>query len=72
MYDITKYETFESAAARWMKELRECADSNIVVILAGNKSDLKDLRAVPEDEARAYASACLHVTYSLKVLLASS
>ena len=40
MYDITKHGTFENID-RWLKELREHADSNIVVLLVGNKSDLK-------------------------------
>ncbi len=43
--------------------------------LSGNKLDLKDLRAVPEDEARAYASAYLHssfVGYSFITLLAEN
>jgi len=41
---------------RWLKELRDHADSNIVIMLVGNKSDLKHLRAVPTEEARAFAS----------------
>lgn len=38
-----------------MKELRDHADQNIVIMLVGNKSDLRHLRAVPTDEAKAYA-----------------
>ena len=41
---------------RWLKELRDHADSNIVIMLVGNKSDLKHLRAVPTDEAKAFAA----------------
>ena len=40
MYDITKHNTFENID-RWFKELRENADNNIVILLVGNKSDLK-------------------------------
>jgi Ras-related protein Rab-11A len=40
VYDITKHSTFENID-RWLKELREHADSSIVVLLVGNKSDLK-------------------------------
>lgn len=54
VYDISKRDTFESAG-RWLKELRDHADSNIVIMLVGNKSDLKHLRAVPTDEASAFA-----------------
>ncbi len=60
MYDITKHQTYENVT-RWLKELRDHADSNIVIMLVGNKSDLKHLRAVPEDEARAYSSALFAV-----------
>jgi small GTP-binding protein len=35
--------------------LRDHADQNIVIMLVGNKSDLRHLRAVPTEEARAYA-----------------
>jgi Ras-related protein Rab-11A len=50
VYDITKYETFVNAE-KWLKELREHGDSKMVIMLVGNKSDLKHLRAVPTEEA---------------------
>lgn len=40
---------------RWLRELKDHADQNIVIMLVGNKSDLRHLRAVPTDEARAFA-----------------
>lgn len=55
VYDIAKHATFVNVT-RWLKELRDHADSNIVIMLVGNKSDLKHLRAVPTDEAKAFAS----------------
>lgn len=54
VYDIAKHLTYENAE-RWLKELQDHADSNIVIMLVGNKSDLRHLRAVPIDEARAFA-----------------
>lgn len=54
MYDISKHATYVNVT-RWLKELRDHADSNIVIMLVGNKSDLKHLRAVPTDEAKAFA-----------------
>ncbi|OWK09601.1 hypothetical protein Celaphus_00006600, partial [Cervus elaphus hippelaphus] len=54
VYDIAKHLTYENVE-RWLKELRDQADSNIVIMLVGNKSDLRHLRAVPTDEARAFA-----------------
>ncbi|KAK3034947.1 hypothetical protein RJ639_032347, partial [Escallonia herrerae] len=50
VYDITKKQTFENVQ-RWLRELRDHADSNIVIMLAGNKSDLNHLRAVSEQDA---------------------
>lgn len=58
MYDIAKHLTYENVE-RWLKELRDHADSNIVIMLVGNKSDLRHLRAVPTDEARAFAGEFL-------------
>lgn len=55
-YDISKHQTYENVN-RWLSELREHADSNIVVMLVGNKSDLRHLRAVPTDEAKEFASS---------------
>jgi Ras-related protein Rab-11A len=54
VYDIAKHATYVNVT-RWLKELRDHADSNIVIMLVGNKSDLKHLRAVPTDEAKAFA-----------------
>lgn len=55
VYDIAKHATYVNVT-RWLKELRDHADSNIVIMLVGNKSDLKHLRAVPTDEAKAFAA----------------
>lgn len=54
MYDIAKQTTFENVQ-RWLKELRDHADSNIVIMLVGNKSDLKHLRAVTTDTAQTFS-----------------
>ncbi|CAE7193989.1 unnamed protein product [Rhizoctonia solani] len=54
VYDISKHATYVNVT-RWLKELRDHADSNIVIMLVGNKSDLKHLRAVPTEEAKALA-----------------
>jgi len=40
---------------RWLAELRENADRNIVIMLVGNKSDLKHLREVSTEEATEFA-----------------
>ncbi|KAL6554626.1 Ras-related protein RABA2b [Orobanche hederae] len=54
VYDITKRQTFENVQ-RWLRELRDHADSNIVIMLAGNKSDLNHLRIVAERDAKLFA-----------------
>ncbi|KAK1434853.1 hypothetical protein QVD17_00607 [Tagetes erecta] len=54
VYDITKRPTFDNVQ-RWLRELRANADSNIVVLMAGNKSDLSDLRAVDEQDGQSLA-----------------
>ncbi|KAF8404300.1 hypothetical protein HHK36_009183 [Tetracentron sinense] len=54
VYDVTKPTTFENVS-RWLKELRDHADSNIVIMLIGNKTDLKHLRGVSTEDAQSYA-----------------
>jgi Ras-related protein Rab-11A len=55
VYDIAKHVTYENVN-RWLKELRDHADSNIVIMLVGNKSDLRHLRAVPTEEAKQFSA----------------
>ncbi|CAE7416966.1 RAB11B [Symbiodinium sp. KB8] len=54
VYDISNHSTFENVE-RWLKELRDHADEDIVVMLVGNKSDLRHLRSVSTEEALAFA-----------------
>ena len=56
VYDISKHPTFVNVE-RWLKELRDHADGNIVIMLVGNKSDLRHLRAVSTEEAMAFAES---------------
>lgn len=51
VYDITKRQTFDNVQ-RWLRELRDHADSNIVIMMTGNKSDLNHLRAVAEQDGQ--------------------
>eukprot|EP00657_Telonema_sp_P-1_P009490 TRINITY_DN3716_c0_g1_i2.p1 TRINITY_DN3716_c0_g1~~TRINITY_DN3716_c0_g1_i2.p1 ORF type:complete len:158 (-),score=27.09 TRINITY_DN3716_c0_g1_i2:257-730(-) len=55
VYDITKHTTFDDVRTIWLEELRNNADANIVVMLVGNKSDLRHLRDVTTEEARDFA-----------------
>jgi len=54
VYDISKYSTFKNVE-RWLTELRDNADRNIVIMLVGNKSDLRHLREVPTEEAKGFS-----------------
>ena len=54
VYDIAKSVTYKNVE-RWLTELRENAAENIVIMLVGNKSDLKHLREVPTDEAKEFS-----------------
>ncbi|ORX89397.1 small GTPase [Basidiobolus meristosporus CBS 931.73] len=55
VYDIAKHATYENVD-RWLRELRDHADSNTVIMLVGNKSDLRHLRAVPTEDAKQFAT----------------
>ncbi|GMF73537.1 unnamed protein product [Aspergillus oryzae] len=67
VYDISKHQTYDNVN-RWLKELRDHADSNIVIMLVGNKSDLRHLRAVPTEEAKQFASKFRTPTRSVSCL----
>ncbi|EFJ12174.1 rab family GTPase [Selaginella moellendorffii] len=54
VYDITRPVTYENVE-RWLKELKDHTDSNIVVMLVGNKSDLRHLRAVSTEDGQAFS-----------------
>uniref|UniRef100_A0A0D9V5N3 GTP-binding protein n=1 Tax=Leersia perrieri TaxID=77586 RepID=A0A0D9V5N3_9ORYZ len=56
VYDVTRRVTFDNVA-RWLKELRDHTDPSIVVMLVGNKSDLRHLVAVSTEDGKEYAEA---------------
>lgn len=56
MYDISKEGTFQNVE-RWLKELKDHAEPNIVIMLVGNKCDLKHLRRVSTDEGSAFSAS---------------
>lgn len=65
VYDITSRSSFQHVD-RWLEELRTQADSNIVVMLVGNKCDREDQRVVSPDEPLALAErhglACIETS----------
>jgi len=54
VYDVTRHVTFENVQ-RWLKELRDHTDANNVIMLVGNKADLRHLRAVATEDAKGFA-----------------
>ena len=57
VYDITRKDSFENLKNVWLKELKDHADKNVVLGVAGNKSDLYEKEEVPEQEAREFAKS---------------
>ncbi|XP_073128156.1 ras-related protein RABA1d-like [Henckelia pumila] len=54
VYDVTRHSTFESVE-RWLRELRDHTDPNIVAMLIGNKSDLRHLVTVSTEDGTLFA-----------------
>jgi len=55
VYDVTSQLTFQSVKG-WIRELQLHGSSNVVMAIAGNKSDLEGRREVTLKEARDYAN----------------
>lgn len=54
VYDITRRDTFKHLS-RWLDEARQHSQSNMVIMLIGNKNDLEHRRAVSTEEGKAFA-----------------
>ncbi|KAL0476543.1 Ras-related protein Rab [Acrasis kona] len=54
VYDVTKRSTFENVK-RWLKDVKEHADENVVAIIVGNKIDLAQARIVSTEEGKELA-----------------
>ena len=57
VYDITRKESYDSVKNWWYKDIKEHGDPDIVIGIAGNKSDLYEDEEVPEQEAREFAES---------------
>ena len=71
VYDITRKESYDNLKNFWLKEIQEYGDKNIVLGIAGNKSDLYDDEAVSEKEAREFAQS-INAIYALTSALNNS
>ncbi|KAK4775499.1 hypothetical protein SAY87_023460 [Trapa incisa] len=70
VYDITRRATFESMK-KWLRELRDFGNPDMVVVLVGNKSDLIRSREVAREEGKNLAEAeslCFMETSALENL----
>lgn len=54
MYDITRRDTFNHIST-WLDEVRQNGNSDMVIILIGNKSDLETKRQVSTEEGERFA-----------------
>jgi small GTP-binding protein len=54
LFDLTSRDSFANVG-QWLRDLREVARPDLTIALIGNKVDLADRRAVPQEEAREYA-----------------
>ena len=57
VYDISLKQSFENVKNYWYQQMQENGDKNMVLGIAGNKCDLYEEEAVPEAEAREFASS---------------
>ena len=64
VYDITRKESFDNIKNYWYKEVQQLAGKNVILGIVGNKCDLYDDEAVPENEARKYAKS-INAIYAL-------
>jgi len=53
-YDITRRDTFNHLT-NWLEDARQHSNSNMVIMLIGNKSDLEARREVKKEEGEAFA-----------------
>ncbi|KAJ7570582.1 hypothetical protein O6H91_01G127200 [Diphasiastrum complanatum] len=54
VYDISNLDSF-ARAKKWVQELLQQGNANLVMALAGNKADLSSKRKVETEEGKAYA-----------------
>lgn len=54
VYDITRRETFNHLTT-WLEDARQHSNSNMVIMLIGNKSDLETRREVKKEEGEGFA-----------------
>lgn len=56
VYDITQEESFKEIKDYWIHQIKESSPKSVIIVIAGNKSDLMDEEKAPENEVRLFAS----------------
>ena len=59
VYDVTQRCSYDHIVEHWYQEMREHTDHDVVVILVGNKTDLRHARCVDSEEAKAFSGTVL-------------
>ena len=57
VYDISSKSSLDSLTNYWYKEVKEHGPENIVLSVAGNKSDLYELEEIEENQVREFAQS---------------
>ena len=57
VYDITRKKSYEEVKNYWYEQIKENSSPNIILVIAGNKSDLIEKEEVDEDESREFAKS---------------
>lgn len=52
VYDVTRYNTFDSVKSRWLRDFKKYIRKEGVYVLIGNKIDLTDERVVPTEQGK--------------------
>ncbi len=55
VFDITRAATFYSIGTKWLKDFKRYVKKEGAYILIGNKTDLKEQRAVPTEKGKIFA-----------------
>ncbi|MFX0043712.1 MAG: Rab family GTPase [Candidatus Hodarchaeota archaeon] len=55
VYDVTRYNTFDSINSKWLKDFKRYVKKEGAYILIGNKTDLKEQRAVTTEKGKKLA-----------------
>lgn len=70
VYDITNYNSFQNVS-KWIKEIGDHVSGRVLLTLVGNKSDLRHLRSVSQEEAQAFAGQLYIVSLFISIYLIS-